>query len=310
MSETSGSCRNGSRGPSPKISSTTCANSRSRSSRLSGAFSWVRSSCTTLRIPATTSSRSRRSRFDRFKRSISWRWIRPLICWSVASCGPWVSRSTGASHGSERRWASPLVTSGGAPTALRTSLVTRPPLLRAAGGGAATAGPAAASARATSRTDEVRAQRLEVTGVGGPAIQDHGLAGIDRAADRHVVVAQRPGHLHAKGAMHVAQRDHIVARVAIDDDPDPVPDGLAGRSFQEGKTPLQVSQRREVESRDYEDPVCLGKRSEGARRKGGARIDDHVGVMLLDKMQNGPNLILRRHFGAIRVVGCRQQMDS
>ena len=175
MSETSGSCRNGSRGPSPKISSTTCANSRSRSSRLSGAFSCVRSSCTTLRIPATTSSRSRRSRFERFKRSISWRWIRALICWSVASCGPWVSRSTGASHGSERRCASPLVTSGGAPTAWRTSLVTRPPLLRAAGGGAATDGPPARASQHACRRQ--RASHVAHRRGPRPAPGGHGCRG-------------------------------------------------------------------------------------------------------------------------------------
>src|SRR5438093_12699697 len=97
---------------------------------------------------------------------------------------------------------------------------------------------ALAGARATWQPSEVRAQRLQVTGVAGLAIQDYGLAGIDRAADRRVVVAQRPGHLHAEGAVHVAQRDHIVARIAVDDDADSGPYGPAGGSLTHVQPPL------------------------------------------------------------------------
>src|SRR5207249_5923523 len=68
---------------------------------------------------------------------------------------------------------------------------------------------ALAGARATWQPSEVRAQRLQVTGVAGLAIQDYGLAGIDRAADRRVVVAQRPGHLHAEEIGRASCRERV-----------------------------------------------------------------------------------------------------
>ncbi len=95
----------GSSGPSPKISSRISSSRRSRSFRLSATWSLSssRSSRIVTLIAFVASSRLTDSRFARFSRLSSLRWILDLI-----SCRPIVSRATAVA--SDVVGAAPLVT--------------------------------------------------------------------------------------------------------------------------------------------------------------------------------------------------------
>ena len=222
MSEMAGSWISGSSGPRPKISSSTWLTSSSRSSKLSGTASWVSRSYTTRRMASTTWSRVSLSRLDRLSRSISLRWTRAFTVWK-SGC---TARARSAVGLDRRRHAAPFSAAaaagggaGGRSIASQGSLgdegretriahdsfpsdLRRPrpssrentPPLPLVGGAVAQAG-------------DLRPERAQVARVLGVAVQHRGLAAVDRADHRVVVVADGPEGLERERALHVLQGD-------------------------------------------------------------------------------------------------------